>query len=154
MDLSETPINLHDRVRIHNTPLTHKKKLAGLVGVVHGITMPSRLEARGEKIEIIGHLTEDIAYAVQFENFQETIWFASYLVDFVDYNAGTEISIGSINAVRLDTGEWQEQSGQKRKFKNDVELFFAETLQNQTVSTSTTGKKGFWNWLKKSFFSK
>ena len=68
---------MFDRVRIHNTPLTREKKVAGLIGVIYGVTTPSNPEYKksiGD--EIIGELTEDRAYGVHFEEVNEIIWFA------------------------------------------------------------------------------
>lgn len=57
MDINQSPINMFGRVRIHNIPLTLEKEVTDLIGVVYGVTAPSKLELRNERIEIIGELT-------------------------------------------------------------------------------------------------
>ncbi len=71
----KTQISFGDNVRILSTPDTEATGLAGLVGNVHGVTTPSVIG-----IDVIGQITEDIAFNVFFEDRQEGFWFAPGLL--------------------------------------------------------------------------
>ena len=75
------------------------------------------------------------------------------LVDFVHYNPGFEVKIGNVEAIRLQTGDWQEKSatGTGRRFRNYSEMALAAVEEQQEISKTRTGKR-FWDWLKKTFF--
>lgn len=109
-------ISFGDNVRIRSTALTRERGLAGLLGNVHGETIPS---VTG--VEVIGETGEDYAVHVHFEERDEGFWFAPELVGFVDHAAGTEISLEGVAKkwVRSETGEWveSETGGAKRTKK-------------------------------------
>jgi hypothetical protein len=96
-------VSFGDNVRVASTPLTTSLGLAGLTGVVYGETTPS---VTG--VEVVGRATADYAVNVQLDGRDESLWFASELVEFVDHAPGTEIVIGNKRAVRTASGEWME----------------------------------------------
>lgn len=97
-------ISFGDNVRVIMTPTTAALGLAGLVGQVSGETIPS---VTG--VEVVGEMDSDWAINVKFEGRADTIWFAPELLEFVNYAAGTEITIGNKRLVRSTSGEWVEQ---------------------------------------------
>lgn len=103
----DSNISFGDNVRIRSTPLTEEHGLAGLSGQVYGETTPS-----STGVEVIGDLKADYAINVFFENQNKSYWFASELLEFVDYGAGTEIMLEGVPKkwVRAASGEWIEQS--------------------------------------------
>ena len=102
-----TVASFGDNVRIAETDLTRSQGLAGLTGVVFGVTTPS---ATG--VDVIGHSTEDVALNVHFESRNESFWFAPELVQFIDHNPGAEISLDGVDKkwIRRPDGDWVEVS--------------------------------------------
>jgi len=97
-------ISFGDNVRVVTTPLTTAHGLAGRVGQVYGETRPSVTGC-----EVIGEVVDDYAVNVQLEGLPDSLWFSSALIEFVDHNAGTEVSIGSKRWVRSASSEWVQQ---------------------------------------------
>lgn len=116
-------IEIFDRVRIRSTPLTQEKGLADLIGTVYGMTKPSVTQERENIGDIIGELKEDLAYAVNFDEDDEPLWFSSDLIIFVDHNPGTVATIGDQEMIKLDSGEWQQVDGKKTGFLNVLRRF-------------------------------
>ena len=94
-------ITFGDNVRVVSTPLTESLGLADLTGSVYGETTPS---VTG--VEVVGYLDDDYAINVQLDGRDESVWFSSSLLEFVDHGAGTEIVIGNQRIVRAQSGEW------------------------------------------------
>ena len=103
--LNKPQITFGDNVRVRATPETEAHGVAGRVGQVYGETAPS---VTG--VSVIGALTRDHAVNVHFEDRSETFWFASELLEFIDYAAGTDIYLDGIPKTwkRSETGEWIE----------------------------------------------
>ena len=98
--------DIGDRVRIRASTETEELGLAGLEGVVFGWTTPS-----STGVDVIGVASSDAALNVHFEERDESFWFAEELVELIDHNAGTVISLEGVDRewVRLPDGEWQER---------------------------------------------
>jgi hypothetical protein len=96
-------ISFGDNVRVASTPLTSSLGLAGQTGAVYGETTPS---VTG--VEVIGGAAADYAINVQLDGPDQSLWFASDLLEFVDHAPGTEIVIGNKRMVRSASGEWVE----------------------------------------------
>lgn len=95
-------IQFGDHVRVVESDLTVSQGYAGRDGTCMGFTTPS---VTG--VDLVGSADADLAYAIEFEN-GESAWFASDLVEFVDFAAGTDMRIGDKRFVRRDDGEWIE----------------------------------------------
>jgi hypothetical protein len=95
-----------DRVRIRASAETEELGLARLEGVVFGWTVPS-----STGVDVIGAASADSALNVHFEERGESFWFAEELVELIDHNAGTTISLEGVDKewVRLPGGAWQER---------------------------------------------
>ena len=102
----DTTIKMFDRVKIAQTAETKKLGVGGLVGIVYGFTTPS--SGQVEDQEIIGKPEDDTAYCVNFENTEQTLWFADHLVEFIDHNPGLEVEIGGKKMRVLASGEMEE----------------------------------------------
>ena len=111
--MAETPmISFGDNVRIIETEATIRAGVSGSIGNVYGETTPSVTN-----VEVIGELKEDFAFNVFFEDKQESYWFASDLLEFVDHSPGSEITLDGVDKkwVRDANGEWVEESLKKTK---------------------------------------
>ncbi|WP_411880902.1 hypothetical protein [Polaromonas sp. YR568] len=95
--------NFGDRVRIKRTPETVSAEVADMVGDVHGFTTPS---ATG--VSVIGDAPDDHAINVYFEGLSSDRWFRPDLLEFLDHNAGAEMVVGNLKAVRQSDGSWIE----------------------------------------------
>jgi|ERR1700678_1228161 hypothetical protein len=98
-------ISFGDKVRVLRTDLTDQRGLAGLNGVVYGVTTPSH-----SGVSVIGESSEDRAINVYFAERKEGFWFSPRLLEFVDHVPGTEVSLKGIPKkwVRQVSGEWKE----------------------------------------------
>ena len=96
-------ISFGDNVRVATTPQTTALGLVGLTGAVYGETTPS---VTG--VEVVGGATNDYAINVQLDGRDESLWFASELLEYVDHAPGTEIVIGNRRLIRSEAGEWVE----------------------------------------------
>lgn len=99
-------ISFGDTVRIRETPETRAAGLAGLTGSIFGDTVPS-----ANIVPVIGTPREDFAFGVHFDSLGETYWLAEELLEFVDGNAGMEISLEGVDKkwVKAESGEWVEK---------------------------------------------
>ena len=87
---TDREIEFGDIVRIVDTELTQKLDLAGKTGDVFGLTIP---ESSGVE-DIIGEVQpHGMAINVFFDDLDEGIWFADYLVELLRKDAGITISI-------------------------------------------------------------
>lgn len=113
------PPSFGDNVRIRSSVETELKGVAGLIGQVHGQTTPSVTH-----VEVIGELTSDYAINVFFDDRNESFWFAPSLVEFVNHAPGTTITLDSVAMkwVRTDSGDWQEESTERKTAGNDNEI--------------------------------
>jgi hypothetical protein len=102
--LENAPIQFGDRVRMAHSPETEELGVAGKVGQVYGQTTPS-----SSGVEVVGNPAEDYAIQVDFDDDERTLWFAEQLVEFVDHNAGSTMTIGSTTLVRTESGDWVQQ---------------------------------------------
>ena len=109
-----TVLSFGDNVRVRSTPQTESLQVAGLVGQVYGITTPSVTH-----VHVIGGDKSDQAVNVQLQGREESLWFTSDLLEFVDHAAGTEITIDgdSRKWVRVAGGEWNEVKTKKPWWK-------------------------------------
>jgi hypothetical protein len=96
-------ISFGDNVRVVSTPLTISLGLDGLTGAVYGETTPSMTG-----IEVVGELTTDYAINVQFDERDDSLWFAPELLEFVDHAPGTTVVVANKRLVRSASGEWVE----------------------------------------------
>ena len=92
-----------DRVRVKRTPETVSAEVADMEGDVYGFTTPS---ATG--VPVIGGAPDDRAINVYFEALSSDRWFRPDLLEFLDHNAGTEMVVGNMKAVRQADGSWIE----------------------------------------------
>ena len=106
----DSNISFGDNVRVRSTPVTEERGLAGLSGQVYGETTPSVTS-----VEVIGQPKTDYAINVFFESQKKSYWFASDLLEFVDHDAGAEITLKGVPKkwTRSESGEWIEQSQKK-----------------------------------------
>ena|ERR1700758_4501659 len=96
-------ISFGDKVRIRREKATESKGVAGQTGIVHGQTTPSVT-----RVEVIGDASEDYAIAVMVEGHSEALWFAENLLEVVDHQPGTTMSIAGRTLIRDERGEWKE----------------------------------------------
>jgi len=96
-----------DNVAIRSTEDTRAAGYAGLRGVVYGLTTPS---VTG--VEVIGEPVDDRALNVRFDDLGKDAWFATHLVELIDYNPGMEIRLEGVPVrwVRAADGSWLEES--------------------------------------------
>jgi hypothetical protein len=100
-------IEFGDNVRIAVTPATEEAGVAGRVGQVYGETTPSVTA-----VQVIGDAHGDYAINVFFKDRNESLWFSSELLEFVDHGPGTIVKSGDKTFVRTEQGEWREESPQ------------------------------------------
>jgi hypothetical protein len=98
-------LSFGDTVRIRATPSTEELGLAGLTGVVYGWTTPS---VTG--VQVIGAARKNIAVSIQIDDHRDPLWLDPDLVEFVDHNPGTAVSIGKRSYTRGPDGEWIEDT--------------------------------------------
>ena len=94
-----------DRVRIRRAPETESADFAGRCGVVHGVTTVS---VTG--VSVVGTPTDDTALNVCFEESNDNAWFAPQLVEFVDHDPGTSLTLDGVPKkwTRDASGRWIE----------------------------------------------
>ncbi len=92
-----------DRVRVKESPETRAAGIAGLEGDIYGVTTPSVTN-----VEVVGGAPDDCAFNVSFESRKETFWIRPDLVEVLHHNAGMEMVVGNIRAVRQPDGNWIE----------------------------------------------
>lgn len=92
-----------DRVRIKTSPETMAAELAGLEGDVHGFTTPS---ATG--VTVVGGAPDDRALNVFVESRNTDFWLRPDLIEFLHFNAGSEIVVGNVRSIRQADGSWLE----------------------------------------------
>jgi hypothetical protein len=98
-------LDFGDRAKVVESPETTLLGLAGLIGVVYGVTKPS---VTG--VEVIGGTQSDLAFNLNFAGKKETLWFAPNLLEFVDHGAGMTASIGKNEFVRTSSGKWEKKT--------------------------------------------
>jgi len=96
-------ITFGDKVRIKPASVTDAMGVAGQTGIVYGGTTPSVT-----KVEVIGDISDDHAIAVKVEGRAESLWFAENLLEFIDHQPGTTMSIADRRFTRDEHGEWHE----------------------------------------------
>jgi hypothetical protein len=94
--------NFGDRVRIRSSPETEAVGVAGLEGDVYGFTTPS-----STGVTVVGGAPDDYALNVSIEG-HGALWFRPDLVEIIHHNAGLEIRVGNVTAVRRPDGSWSE----------------------------------------------
>ena len=101
------PARFGDRVRVRPAAETEAAGIAGRAGVVYGITT---ISVTG--VEVVGSPTEDVALNVVIDESNESVWLAAALVEFVDHNAGTTITLDGVPKkwTRDTSGDWMESS--------------------------------------------
>jgi hypothetical protein len=78
--------------------VTDATGVAGQTGIVYGGTTPSVT-----KVEVIGDISDDHASAVKVEGRAESLWFAENLLEFIDHQPGTTMSIADRRFTRDGT---------------------------------------------------
>lgn len=103
--MPDQPIGFGDNVRVVTTADTESLGVAGLVGSVYGHTTPSVTGA-----EVVGEITDDVAFNVHFDELNADFWFAPELLEFVDHGAGTEFTLDGAPKkwTRNADGGWDE----------------------------------------------
>jgi hypothetical protein len=99
------PAGFGDRVRIRQAAETQTAGIAGRMGVVHGVTTVS---VTG--VDVIGTPAEDTALNVKLDDSEEAVWLAPELIEFVDHDPGSTITILGVpkTLTRASSGEWVE----------------------------------------------
>ena len=102
-----TTVSFGDTVQIRDIQLTRELGLAGLRGIIYGMTVPS-----SSGVTVIGSTEKDYALNVHFETRNEALWFAPDLIELIDHGAGTEIRLEGVDKkwVRRADGRWDEYS--------------------------------------------
>jgi len=59
-------------------------------------------------VEVVGDSPDDSAIAVMVEGKSEALWFAEDLLEFVDHQPGTTMTVAGRRLIRNAQGEWQE----------------------------------------------
>jgi hypothetical protein len=95
-----------DHVRIKATEETERLGFAGREGIVFGWTTPSLT-----RVDVVGPLSEDFAFNVNFEDLNQAVWFAADLMELLDHAPGQVFRLDGVDAewVRLPNGEWEER---------------------------------------------
>jgi multidrug efflux pump subunit AcrA (membrane-fusion protein) len=101
--MSLARIEFGDKVRVRTTSYTEANGIAGLAGVVYGLTAPSQTG-----VQVVGDTAADYAVAVMVEGKISPIWLAENLLELVDRQPGTIVQIGNSRLVRDEQGRWQE----------------------------------------------
>ncbi len=104
-------IDFGDNVRVLVTDVTQRAGIAGKIGQVYGITIPSTSGA-----QVLGELSADYAINVYFEDLETDFWLPEELIEFIDHGAGAEMIIGNIKTTRNEDGTWTEEVISKKKF--------------------------------------
>ena len=92
-----------DRVRVKQTPETFAAEVANMEGDVHGFTAPSITG-----VSVIGGAPDDHAINVYFQALAGDRWFRPDLLEFLHHNAGFDMVVGNVKAVRQADGSWNE----------------------------------------------
>ncbi len=102
-----TRITFGDKVRVKSSIETDAINITNLVGEVYGETTPSQTG-----IELIGNSENDIAFNVHIDELDDSFWLSPNLLEFVDHNEGTEITLDGVDKkwTRSDKGEWIEKN--------------------------------------------
>lgn len=109
-------INFGDNVKVLNTKITRKYKIANLIANVYGHTKPSMIE-----VDVIGKVKDDFAYNIFIEEKDKDYWISSDLIEFIDHAPDTEIMIGDTKLIRDESGEWIKQNN--TVFKDNIKRF-------------------------------
>jgi hypothetical protein len=105
--MSSARITLADKVRIRSSNATEALGIAGQTGIVYGSTTPSVTGVR-----VVGNPIEDYAISVTLDGRNDQLWFADDLLEFVDHQTGTTVSIAGRRLIRDENGEWHEVKSQ------------------------------------------
>jgi hypothetical protein len=100
-------ITFGDKVRIRPSIVTDPLGIAGKTGVVYGSTAPS---VTG--VKVVGNSIEDYAISVTLDGQNDQLWFAEDLLEFVDHQTGTTVSVAGRRLIRDENGEWREVKSQ------------------------------------------
>jgi hypothetical protein len=107
---AEQPLTYGDTVRVRTTKEALAAGLAGLVGIVHGQTVPS---SSGQEVALTPRI--DYAVGVYFDELEQLIFLPHDVLEFIDHGPGQAVSLktnrGYITWVRLESGEWKEVEG-------------------------------------------
>jgi hypothetical protein len=96
-------ITFGDKVRIRSSSATEALGIAGKTGLVYGTTTPSVTGVR-----VVGNSIEDHAISVTLDGRNDQLWFPDDLVEFVDHQPGTTVSVAGRRLIRDENGEWRE----------------------------------------------
>lgn len=105
--MNSVRITFGDKVRIQSSTATEALGVAGQTGIVHGSTTPT---VTG--VQVIGNPVEDYAICVMLDGRNVELWFADELLEFVDHQPGTRVSIAGRRLIRDENGEWHEAKSQ------------------------------------------
>jgi hypothetical protein len=98
------PLAFGDRVRIRTAPETAEAGIDGRLGQIYGHTTPSKGIVTDP---VIGEPTSDIAFNVQLDEADVSIWIVPELIELVDHAPGTTIGVGDVSLVRQADGSWE-----------------------------------------------
>jgi hypothetical protein len=101
------PAGSGDRVKVRRSPETESAGFADRNGIVHGITTVSV-----SGVEVVGTPREDTALNVFFEEENDNAWFAPELIEFIDHDPGSTITLEGVSKMwtRDAFGMWIESS--------------------------------------------
>ena len=100
-------ITFGDKVLVRPSSVTEALGIAGQTGIVYGSTTPTVTGVR-----VIGNPIEDYAISVTLDGRNDQLWFADDLLEFVDHQIGTTVSIAGRRLIRDQNGEWREVKSQ------------------------------------------
>jgi len=118
MSSDSDSVSMGDNVLIRRTAETEVGGYANRRGVCYGFTTPSLTG-----VTVIGAADDDFALSVHFEDDTlDDAWFDLSLVQLIDHAPGTEITIGDMELVRDESGDWvQEPKAKKRwPFRREI----------------------------------
>ena len=101
---ADPALGFGDRVRIRATPETVAAGIDGRVGQIYGQTTPSKGYLTDP---IVGEVRSDLAFNVQLDDADVSVWITPDLLDLIDHAPGTTIGIGGDSLVRQQDGTWE-----------------------------------------------
>jgi hypothetical protein len=107
--------DLGNVVRVKEQTDTIAAGISGNVGVVYGYTTPSIGRIEGP---FIGPITNDLAYAVRFDDRSGVVWIAPDVLEVIDIQAGMRRTIAGYEFVKREDRTWAltPRSAWRRRF--------------------------------------
>jgi hypothetical protein len=101
---ADPALDFGDRVQIRATPETVAAGIDGRIGQVYGQTTPSKGYLTDR---VIGEVRSDLAFNVQLDESDVSVWIVPDLLELIDHAPGTTIGIGDASFVRQQDGSWE-----------------------------------------------